>query len=164
MQIENYIFPVASTGQNLEVRAIHSFNKYLLCTYCVSGTVLAVGNPVRIKKKKSLLSWSVDLWETRCHDSKGTQDLLSTWLWTLATFKRCSEKTGEAGRSETSPCWPAQAQVQAGHAGFLNLVQWLDIHTSGSESCLYYIPTYPLWELGSVTSLRISFSSRVKQG
>lgn len=44
MQIENHMSPVASKGQDLEIRIIHSFNKYILCTYCVPDTVLDTGN------------------------------------------------------------------------------------------------------------------------
>lgn len=51
MQIENYILPVASTGQDLEVRATHSFNRYLLRAYRVPGTILAAGNQQGSKKK-----------------------------------------------------------------------------------------------------------------
>lgn len=80
MQIENYILPVASTGQDLEVRATHSFNRYLLHAYRVPGTILAAGNQQGSKKKKSLFSWTVYLWETRCHNSKQKQDLLHKWL------------------------------------------------------------------------------------
>lgn len=59
MQVENYIFPVAATGQDLEVRASRSFNRYLSCAYCVLGTILAAGNPAGIQKeKKSWFSWT----------------------------------------------------------------------------------------------------------
>lgn len=49
---------------------IHSFNTYLLCTYCVPGTVLGTSNPVATKVDKILnyLQAAFMAWTSRMCD------------------------------------------------------------------------------------------------